>query len=126
MEQLRCELLLELPDGDAERRLCHLQAARGSTEVQLLGHGYRSTQMAGSGTAQDPSRPAICDPSQRRMMFRGSGYPTYARRTPARTDNEFGISRFSACSADQSVTGAIREPVRRRWSSLSLRSSDAG
>jgi hypothetical protein len=44
-EQIRTELLLELADGDAERRLCHVQSRGRATEVELLRDGDEIVQV---------------------------------------------------------------------------------
>ena len=45
-EQLGTQLLLELADGDAQRRLGHVQTLGGAAEVELLGHRDEVAQVA--------------------------------------------------------------------------------
>jgi hypothetical protein len=45
-EQARADLLLELPDRHAERRLGHVQARGRATEVQLLRDDDEIAQVA--------------------------------------------------------------------------------
>src|SRR5262249_40433947 len=52
-EKRRADFLLELADGDAERRVWHGQTAWRPAGVQLLGHGQEVASWRSSGT--DPS-----------------------------------------------------------------------
>ncbi len=105
-QQRRADLLLELADLLAQRRLGHVQALRGTAEVQLLGDGDEVAQVAElhddrhdgghrrvpRTRGDHPARPAAQGGGSRRQRRRGEGGARRRRRDrqrrggdPART-----------------------------------------